>query len=66
MSKNQRAATQTPTAAEQAAAEQAAAEQGLVKMIRDPEYWPAPHSADVHPDEVGNYAAGGWVAQTEE
>ena len=35
-------------------------------MIRDPEYWPAPHSADVHPDEVGNYAAGGWVVQTEE
>ena len=64
MSKNQRAATQTPTAAEQAAAEQAA--KGLVKMIRDPEYWPAPHSADVHPDEVGNYAAGGWVVQTEE
>lgn len=32
-----------------------------VHMIRDPEQFPAPHSADVHPDEVANYAAGGWV-----
>ena len=23
-----------------------------VKMIRDPKQYPAPHTADVHPDEV--------------
>lgn len=33
----------------------------LVPMVRDPGQWPAPHNADVHPDEVANYAAGGWV-----
>lgn len=27
-----------------------------VKMVRDGE----PNTADVHPDEVANYAAGGW------
>lgn len=31
-----------------------------IKMIRPAEY-PAPHSADVHPDEVENYRAGGFV-----
>lgn len=34
---------------------------GLVKMTRDPARYPAPHAADVHPAEVDNYAAGGWV-----
>lgn len=33
---------------------------GLVRMKRDPEQFPAPHSADVHPNEVANYAAAGW------
>jgi hypothetical protein len=32
----------------------------LVKMKRDPEQFPAPHSADVHPAEVDNYRAGGF------
>lgn len=30
-----------------------------VKMTRDKE-GPEPHAADVHPDEVENYAAAGW------
>lgn len=33
----------------------------LVKMVRNAEQFPEPHSADVHPDEVENYAAFGWV-----
>lgn len=32
----------------------------LVKMKRDPEIYPEPHTADVHPDEVENYRPGGW------
>ncbi len=32
----------------------------LVKMHRDPEAYPEPHKADVHPDEVTSYAAAGW------
>ena len=32
----------------------------LVHMTRDASAHPAPHTAEVHPDEVGNYAAGGW------
>lgn len=32
----------------------------LVRMVRGPEY-PRPHMADVHPEEVENYRAGGWV-----
>lgn len=32
----------------------------LVTMTRDPEEYPAPHSALVHPDEVRNYYSGGW------
>lgn len=33
----------------------------LVKMVRDSEAYPKPHTADVHPDEVENFASGGWV-----
>jgi hypothetical protein len=33
----------------------------LVKMKRDPKEYTAPHSADVHPDELSNFARGGWV-----
>ena len=32
-----------------------------VKMTRDPESFPDPHEADVHPDEIENYRAGGFV-----
>lgn len=32
-----------------------------VKMVRDPEAYPAPHEAQVHPAEVHNYAPGGWT-----
>lgn len=38
------------------------AEIKTVAMVRDSEQYPAPHVADVHPDEVENYAAGGWMA----
>lgn len=31
-----------------------------VKMRRDAEIYPAPHVADVHPDEVESYRVGGW------
>lgn len=31
-----------------------------VNMVRDPEQYPEPHSALVHPDEVANYHPGGW------
>lgn len=43
----------------QAKAEEPKAAPKLVKMKRD-ESGPAPHSADVHPAEVENYAAAGW------
>jgi hypothetical protein len=32
-----------------------------VNMERDPAAYPAPHTAQVHPDEVQNYYSGGWV-----
>jgi hypothetical protein len=32
-----------------------------VKMVREAETNPKPHTADVHPDEVDNFKAGGWV-----
>lgn len=33
---------------------------GTVRMVRDAEHYPAPHSADVHRAEVENFKAGGW------
>lgn len=33
----------------------------FVMMVRDEEKYPAPHTAQVHPDEVQNYYSGGWV-----
>ena len=33
----------------------------LVSMVRDQEQYEAPHEAEVHPDEVENYKAGGWT-----
>ncbi len=41
--------------------EPAKATSGTVRMVRDAEHYPAPHTADVHPAEVENYASGGWV-----
>lgn len=38
-------------------------EQKTVRMSRDQEQFPAPHSADVHPDEVANFQASGWVEE---
>lgn len=32
----------------------------LVHMTRDANAYPAPHTAEVHPAEVDNFAAGGW------
>lgn len=32
-----------------------------VAMTRHPEMYPAPHAADVHVDEVDNWAKHGWV-----
>lgn len=33
-----------------------------IKMVRDKKEFPAgPHEADVHPDELTNYARGGWL-----
>lgn len=33
----------------------------LVQMVRNSDIYPAPHTCDVHEDEVNNYALGGWV-----
>jgi len=38
----------------------------FVTMTRDPDIHPAPHTAQVHPDEVHNYYSGGWVLKKEE
>lgn len=57
-----KAEAEARSAAEAEAAAAAAAQAvQLVPMVRDEATWPAPHTADVHPDEVGNFAAGGWV-----
>lgn len=32
-----------------------------VTMVRDPDKYDTPHTAQVHPDEVVNYYPGGWV-----
>ena len=45
----------------EAAAAPAAVAPGAVAMVRDPQQYPSPHKADVHPAEVANYAAGGWT-----
>lgn len=37
-----------------------------VKMVRSAEVYPAPHSVEVHPDEVENYRAGGFVPVEDE
>jgi len=48
----------------QAEAQKATTSPQLVRMVRGPEY-PRPHMADVHPDEVDNYAKGGWQVKAE-
>jgi len=56
--------TKAPAAkAETTKAPAAKAEVKLVKMSRDAEQHPAPHTADVHPDEVENFEAGGWTKE---
>lgn len=47
--------------AEQQQPKDDAAQATTVAMIRDQTIYPEPHSADVHPDEVENFRAGGWV-----
>lgn len=37
----------------------------FVKMTRDPEFYDAPHEAQVHPKEVTNFARGGWEIASE-
>ena len=37
-----------------------------VKMHREPEQFPAPHSADVHPAEVETYGAAGWIVSRDQ
>lgn len=36
-----------------------------VAMVRDEKAYPAPHTAQVHPDEVQNYYPGGWTPAKE-
>jgi hypothetical protein len=45
---------------EPAPQDEAQTEIQYVRMVRDPEAYPAPHEAQVHPDEVNNYRPGGW------
>lgn len=52
----------TKKAAAQEAQEQHAGDVvKTVPMKRDPELFPQPHTADVHPDEVQHYEAAGFV-----
>ena len=43
-----------------------AATVATVAMVRDSATNPKPHAADVHPDEVENYKAGGWMVKPQE
>lgn len=52
--------TQPKTDAD-AATNDAATDVELVRMTRSADDYPEPHEADVHPDEVDNYAVAGWV-----
>lgn len=45
------------------AAEPAASAVKLVVMVRDADQFPPPHTADVHPDEVANWQAAGWLVK---
>lgn len=56
----------TGTNAEAGAGVQNASSVAFVTMVRDPEIHPAPHTAQVHPEEVKNYYSGGWAVKQEE
>jgi len=45
---------------------QASASVAFVTMVRNPDVHPAPHTAQVHPEEVHNYYSGGWTVKKEE
>jgi len=45
---------------------QAAASVAFVTMVRNPDVHPAPHTAQVHPEEVHNYYSGGWTVKKDE
>lgn len=45
---------------------QAAASVSFVTMVRNPDVHPAPHTAQVHPEEVHNYYSGGWTVKKDE
>lgn len=53
--------TKEERAARAAAAKSDEQEVAFVMMKRDPDKYDAPHTAQVHPDEVVNYYSGGWV-----
>ena len=53
--------TKEERAARSAAAQNDEQEIAFVMMKRDPDKYDAPHTAQVHPDEVVNYYSGGWV-----
>ena len=53
-------------AQEQVEGREQAQEIAFVVMVRDEELYPAPHTAQVHPDEVHNYQLGGWVVKPAE
>lgn len=53
--------TKEERAARAAAAQSDEQEIAFVMMKRDPDKYDAPHTAQVHPDEVQNYYSGGWV-----
>jgi len=37
-----------------------------VRMVRNPDEYPAPHSADVHVDEVAAWQRHGWIVEPKE
>lgn len=45
---------------------QTAASVAFVTMVRNPDAHPAPHTAQVHPEEVHNYYSGGWTVKKDE
>lgn len=53
-------------AQEQVETQEQIQEIAFVQMVRDEEQYPAPHTAQVHPDEVNNYQLGGWVVKPAE
>lgn len=58
--RERRAAANQELKVEDQPKQDAAEEIKYVTMVRDPEQYPEPHSAEVHPNEVDNYRPGGW------